>query len=56
MARRRFGSVRRLPSGHHQARFVDPTGRRQTVPQTFRTEADGQRYLDRIASDIKRGL
>lgn len=56
MPRRRFGSVRRLPSGRYQARFVDPTGIRQTLSETFRTEADGQRHLDRIAKDIGRGL
>lgn len=55
MPRRRFGSVRRLPSGRYQARFVDPAGRRQTVPETFRTDADAERHLDRVDKEIRRG-
>jgi integrase len=56
MVRRRFGWIRSLPSGKFQASFMEPDGRRQTAPETYRTEADAARYLDRIERDIKRGL
>jgi integrase len=56
MVRRRFGWIRRLPSGRFQASFIDPDGRRQTAPETYRTEADAARYLDRVERDIKRGV
>ena len=52
MVRRRFGRIRRLPSGKFQASFIDPDGRRQTGPETYQTEADAARYLDRIERDI----
>lgn len=56
MPRRRFGSVRRLHSGRYQARYADPDGRMQSGPETYRTEADAARYLDRVERDIKRGF
>lgn len=56
MVRRRFGSVRRLASGRFQARYVDPDGRMQTGPETYRTESDAQRYLDRVEREIQRGF
>ena len=46
MRRRRFGFLRRLPSGRFQASFTPPTGKRQTATTTFRTDADASRYLD----------
>jgi integrase len=55
MPRRRFGYVRRLPSGRFQASFTPPSGQRQTATTTFRTNADASRYLDRVELDIKRG-
>lgn len=55
MVRRRFGSVRKLPSGRYQASFQTPDGQRQTAPETFRTAADAARYLDRIQQEIERG-
>ena len=55
MPRRRFGYVRRLPSGRFQASFTPPSGQRQTASATFRTPADAGRYLDRVELDIKRG-
>ena len=56
MVRRRFGFIRRLPSGKFQASFIDPDGRRQNGPETSRSEADAARYLDRVERDIKRGF
>jgi len=55
MVRRRFGMVRKLPSGRYQASFQTPDGRRQTAPETYRTSADAARYLDRIQQEIERG-
>ena len=32
---RRFGSVRRLPSGRYQIRYPGPDGRMRTGPETY---------------------
>ncbi|MEU7764544.1 site-specific integrase [Nocardia sp. NPDC049190] len=55
MGRRRFGKVRKLPSGRFQASFVGPNGKRQNAPHTFRTKTDADRYLVNVESDISRG-
>ncbi|MET7769776.1 site-specific integrase [Nocardia sp. NPDC005366] len=55
MARRRFGKVRKLPSGKFQASFLAPNGKRQNAPQTFRTKTDADRWLVNVESDISRG-
>src|SRR5690349_12601901 len=53
--RRRFGYVRKLPSGRFQASFVTPSGRRQAAPQTFRTRTDADRWLAAVEADLSRG-
>jgi len=53
--RRRFGKIRKLPSGRYQASFIGPSGTRQTAPQTFRTKTDADRWLARVESDLSRG-
>jgi integrase len=53
--RRRFGKVRKLPSGRYQASFIGPSGTRQTAPQTFRTKTDADRWLATVESDLSRG-
>ena len=53
--RRRFGYVRKLPSGRYQASFVGPSGLRQSAPDTFKTKTDADRWLARAESDIARG-
>ncbi|MFE9581910.1 tyrosine-type recombinase/integrase [Nocardia sp. NPDC006044] len=55
MARRRFGKVRKLPSGRHQASFIGPNGQRQNAPHTFRTRGDADRWLVKVEADISRG-
>lgn len=55
MGRRRFGKVRQLASGRYQASFLDPSGRRQTAPSTFRTKTDADRWLVNVESDLSRG-
>jgi integrase len=55
MGRRRFGLVRKLPSGRWQASFLSPDGYRQTAPSTFRTRADADRWLTLVEADLSRG-
>ncbi len=54
--RRRFGYIRRLPSGRYQASFTGPTGARQTAPNTFRTKTDADRWLSTVEADLSRGV
>lgn len=54
--RRQFGTVRKLPSGKHQARYIGPDGRRHTAPRTFPTRTDATRWLSAIQTDIDRGV
>jgi integrase len=55
MGRRRFGSVRRLPSGRWQARYHATDGRLHTAPQTFATKTDATRFLVQVEADLTRG-
>ena len=54
--RRRFGLVRKLPSGKWQASFIGPGGVRQTAPDTFLRRTDADRWLAQVESDISRGV
>ena len=53
--RRRFGRIRRLPSGRWQVRYPDGSGRDVTAPTTFATKSDAARWLVGIEADIARG-
>lgn len=53
--KRRFGHLRKLPSGRFQASFIGPSGIRQTAPHTFRTKTDADRWLSRVEADLSRG-
>ena len=53
--RRRFGYVRKLPSGRYQASFIGPSGLRQSAPTTFKTRTDADRWLTAAETDIARG-
>ena len=53
--RRRFGQVRRGPSGKYQASFVGPNGKRQNAPDTFLTKTDASRWLVKVEADLSRG-
>ena len=53
--RRRFGRIRKLPSGKYQASFVGRNGRRQNAPDTFLTKTDASRWLTRVEADLSRG-
>lgn len=50
-----FGSVRKLPSGRWQTRYLDPAGRPMTGPQTFATKREALDHLAAVRSDRKRG-
>ena len=53
--RRRFGAIRRLPSGRYQVRYRTVDGRYVTAPTTFEAKADAGRYLSKIETDMLRG-
>lgn len=54
MAKRHFGSVRRLPSGRYQASYWHD-GVRLIAPQTFATKGDARAHLSSIETDLHRG-
>ncbi len=56
MSKRRFGMVRKLPSGRWQASFINPAGARQNAPHTFKTKTDANRWLALVEADISRGV
>ncbi|WP_214371306.1 tyrosine-type recombinase/integrase [Pseudonocardia sp. H11422] len=53
--RRRFGWVRKLPSGRFQARYLGPDGRRRVAPETFERKGDAGQWLSTVESDMLRG-
>jgi hypothetical protein len=55
MGRRRFGSVRRLPSGRWQVRYRTGDGRQHTAPETFATKTEATRHLAQVETDLGRG-
>lgn len=54
-ARRRFGRVRKLPSGRWQARFGTPDGRDHSAPSTFATKTAADKWLAAVETDMARG-
>jgi integrase len=52
--RRRFGSIRKRPSGRWQARYVGPDGIERTAPQTFESERAAAKWLTLVESEILR--
>ncbi len=53
--RRRFGWVRKLPSGRFQASYLGSDGQRRTAPETFERKGDADRWLSVVESEILRG-
>jgi hypothetical protein len=54
--RRRFGRVRKLPSGRWRARYPGPDGRDRAVSNTFATKTDAARFLAAVEVDMGRGV
>ncbi|WP_254850135.1 site-specific integrase [Pseudonocardia sp. Ae263_Ps1] len=52
--RRRFGSIRRLPSGRYQASYLTHSGHRQTAPETFDRKGDADQWLILVESQMLR--
>ena len=55
MGKRRFGRVRRLPSGQYQARYAGPDGIARPAPQTFTSKGDAEIWLTMKEAEIRRG-
>ena len=55
MSRRRFGRVRKLPSGRDQARYRGPDGIDRPAPRTFATRAEADRWLSLVEAEIVSG-
>ncbi|MDT3397634.1 tyrosine-type recombinase/integrase [Streptomyces sp. B1866] len=53
--RRRFGAVRKLPSGRFQARYLGPDGLERRAPETFETKTDAEVWLTQVEADLTRG-
>ena len=55
MARRYFGSIRKLPSGRYQASYKGPDGRRHPAPGTFDSRQYADAWIARVHGDIQAG-
>jgi integrase len=53
--KRRFGRVRRLPSGRWQARYKGPDGLDRPAIRTFASKTDAERWLALTEAEIIRG-
>jgi integrase len=53
--RRRFGSVRQLPSGRYQARYQGPDGLVRTAPRTFASDTEANVWLTLTEAELVRG-
>jgi len=51
---RRFGNVRKLPSGRYQARYPGPDGLMRKAPETFERKGDADRYLTLVEAQLVR--
>jgi integrase len=52
--RRRFGWVRRLPSGRWQASYLGPDGKRRNAPDTYDTRTAADQFLVNVESLMMR--
>jgi len=53
--RRRFGRVRKLPSGRYQVRYSTPDGREHPASDTFASKTAAERWLAAVETDMARG-
>ena len=51
---RKFGWVRKLPSGRYQASYISPDGARVNAPMTFVKEEHADKWLAAQRTDIER--
>lgn len=54
MSKRRFGRIRRLPSGRFQVRYKGPDGIDHPAPETFATKGEAARWLSIVETEIAR--
>ena len=52
---RRFGSIRKLPSGRYQVRYPGPDGRVRSHPETFARKGDASRTLALLEGQLAHG-
>ena len=52
---RRFGNVRRLPSGRYQASYLGLDALRKYAPETFERKADAERFLALVETQLGSG-
>jgi hypothetical protein len=52
---RRFGNVRKLPSGRYQTRYPGPDGRMRTGPETYERKSDAEKALVIIEAQMASG-
>lgn len=50
--KRRFGRVRKLPSGRWQARYPGPDGVDRPAPETFARKSDAERFLALVEAQL----
>jgi integrase len=55
MGKRRFGRVRRLPSGRYQVRYPGPDAVDRPAPETFTTKTGAEVWLTMKEAEIRRG-
>ncbi|WP_242883390.1 tyrosine-type recombinase/integrase [Actinomadura litoris] len=52
---RRFGNIRKLPSGRYQASYIAPNGQRRPAPETFARKSDAEKWLTLAEAQILSG-
>lgn len=52
---RMFGTIRKLPSGRYQARYLAADGKRRSAPMTFATKADASAWLSKTETETIAG-
>ncbi|BBG03977.1 MULTISPECIES: tyrosine-type recombinase/integrase [Pseudonocardia] len=51
---RRFGLIRKLPSGRYQASYLGPDGRRRAAPDTFARKREAEQWLAAVETELLR--
>ncbi|SES28308.1 tyrosine-type recombinase/integrase [Actinokineospora terrae] len=53
--RRRFGAMRKLPSGRYQVSYLGPDSKRRNAPETFPNKTAAEQYLARLETTMMAG-